>query len=73
MVIFEVNKFKNTPKIIIKKHHKWIDKTLSKTESSVPTFVHNYRIMACEYGLRATGKQQILDFGLFITKMNEHE
>jgi len=27
MVLFEVNKFKNTPKIK-KTHHKWIDKTL---------------------------------------------
>jgi len=31
MVLFEVNKFKNTPKIKKKKHHKWIDKTLSET------------------------------------------
>jgi len=30
MVLFEVNKFKNTPKIK-KTHHKLIDKTLSKT------------------------------------------
>jgi len=31
MVLFEVNYFKNTPKNKIKKHHKWIEKTLSVT------------------------------------------
>jgi len=57
MVLFEVNKFKNTPKIK-KKHLKWIDKTQLYRRhsditfiintitpvSSVSTFVHNYRI-----------------------------
>jgi len=51
MVLFDVNKFKNTPKI--KKHTPKMvfieegDVTFKiriTPESSVPTFVHNYRI-----------------------------
>jgi len=47
MVLFEINKCRNTPKIIIKNptRQNFIeDSEIIKMESSVPTFVHNYRI-----------------------------
>jgi len=47
MVLFEVNIFKNTPKIKKNKHHKWIDKTIQKEKQVYLTKLNKMSQIKC--------------------------